>query len=51
MEKAYLGAIRAAIPRHVTHDLRQVLGVLDDKHVSEHLEVVKVGSDVGNLEW
>lgn len=48
-EKTYLGPIRASIPRNITHDLRQVFGVLDDEDVPEHLEVIKIRSNVGYL--
>lgn len=49
MQKTYLWAIRASIPRHITHDLCKVFCVLDDKDMPEHLEVIEIRSNVGYL--
>jgi hypothetical protein len=47
---SYLRSVCAAVPRHITDDLGEVLCVVHYVDVSQHFEVRKVGRDGRHLE-
>ncbi len=44
----HLWPVRASVSRHVPHDLRKILRILDDVDVTEHLQVRELGDDAGH---